>query len=62
MTQYNFLNVKLYSWQSNELKLRIKNGTEATVKLSSNVIGNSNDETSFLQKLLLTNTHILRLC
>ena len=56
MTQYNTLNVKL-----NKLKSAIKNGTEVTVKLSSNVAGDSNDENNFPHKLLLTNTQVLRL-
>ena len=51
MTQYNTLNVKS----------RIKNGTEVTLKLS-NVVGDSNDDTNFLSKLLLTNTQVQRLC
>ena len=52
MTQYSSLNVKL----SNKIKFRIKNGTEVTFKLPSNVVGDSNDETNFLNKFLLTNT------
>ena len=36
----------------------IKNGTEVTLNLSSNLIGNSNDETNFPHKLLLTNTQV----
>ena len=39
-----------------------KNDTEVTLKLSSNVVGGSNDENNFPQKLLLTNTDVLRLC
>ena len=45
--------------QLSKLKSGIKNGTEVTLKLSSNVIGNSNDETNFPHKL--TNAQILRL-
>ena len=41
--------------QFNELKSEIRNGTEVALNLSSNVIGNSNDETNFPHKLLLTN-------
>ena len=48
--------------QINELKSGIKNGTEVTLNLSSNMIGDSNDETNFQHKLLLTNTKILRIC
>ena len=41
--------------QFNELKSEIRNGTEVALNLSSNVIGNSNNETNFPHKLLLTN-------
>ena len=34
----------------------MKNGTDITLNLSSNVIGNYNDEYSFPHNLLLTNT------
>ena len=33
-----------------------------TLRLSSNMIGNSDDETNFLHKLLLTNRQIANLC
>ena len=39
MTQYNTLNVKLSNSQLNKSKSAIKNGTEATLNLSSNLIG-----------------------
>ena len=39
----------------------IKNGTKVTLNLSSNAIGNSNDETNFLHSLLLNNTQVSRL-
>ena len=55
MTQYNTLNVKLSNSQLNKLKQRIKNGTEVTLKLASNVVGDSNDENNFPHKFLLTN-------
>ena len=54
MTQCNTLKVKLFHSQLNKLKSGIKNGTEVTLKLSSNVVGDSNDETNFPHKLLLT--------
>ena len=41
MIQYNTLNVNL---QLNKLKSGIKNGSEVTLSLSSNLIGDSNDE------------------
>ena len=62
MTQYIFLNVKLSNSQLNKLKAGTKNNTEVTLKISSNVVGDSNDENNFLHKLLLTNTQVSRLC
>ena len=47
--------------QLNKLKCGIKTNTEVTLKISSNVIGDSNDENNFLHKLLLTNTQISKL-
>ena len=42
MTKYIMLNVRL-----SKLKLVIKDDTEVTLNLLSNVIGDSNDETNF---------------
>ena len=42
--------------QLNKLKLGIKNGTEVTLKISSNVVCDSVDENNFSHKLLLSNT------
>ena len=61
MTQYNILKIKLSHSQLNNLKFEIKNGTEVTLKISSNVVGNSNDENNFPHSLLLTNAQISRL-
>ena len=61
MTQYNSLNVKLSNSQLNKLKSGKKNGIDVTLNLSSNVAGDSNDETNFPHKLLLTDTQVLRL-
>ena len=47
MTQYNTLNVKLSNSQLNKLKYGIKNNTEVTLKLSSNVVFDANDEHNF---------------
>ena len=58
MTQYNSLNVKLSNSQLNNLKSAIKNETVAVLRLSSNMIGNPNDETNFPHKLLLANTQV----
>ena len=61
MTQHNTLNVKLSNYQLNELKIGIKNGTKVTLKLSSNVIGDTNDENNFPHKLLLTKTQVSKI-
>ena len=61
MTQYNSLNVKLSNPQLNKLKSAIKNETDVVLRLSSNMIGNSGDETNFPNKLLLTNRQIANL-
>ena len=61
MTQHNCLNVKLSNSQLSKLKSGIKIANEITLNLLSNVIGDSNDETNFPHKLLLTDTHIFRL-
>ena len=53
MTQYNTLTVNLSNLQLNKLKSGIKNGTEVTLKISSNAVGDSNDENNFPHKLLL---------
>ena len=47
MNQYNTLNAKLSNLQLDKLKSGIRNGTEVTFNLSSNLIGNSKDGTSF---------------
>ena len=60
MTQYNSLNVKLSNSQLNKLKLakKKKNETEVVLRLSSNMIGNSDDENNFPHKLLITNRQV----
>ena len=55
MTQYNTLNVILSKLWLNKLKSRIKNNTEVTLKISSNVVVN------FPHELLLTNTQVSKL-
>ena len=47
--------------QRNKLNSGMKNGTEVTLKLSSNVVGNSDDKNNFPHKFLLTNTKISRI-
>ena len=62
MTQYNSLNVKLSNSQLNKLKSAIKNETDVVLRLLSNMIGNSNDNTNFPHELLLTNRQVPNLC
>ena len=61
MTQYNSLNVKLSNSQLNKLKSAIKNESEVLLRLSSNMIGDSNDKTNFLHELLWTNRQVANL-
>ena len=61
MTQYNSLNVKLSNSQLNKVKPAIKNETDVILRLSSNMIGNSDDETNFPHKLLLTIRQVAKL-
>ena len=52
MTQYN--------WQLNKLKSGMKNNTEVSLIVSSNVIGDSKDENKFPHQFLLTNTPVCK--
>ena len=61
MNQYNSLTVKLSNSQLDKLKSAIKNETEIVLRLSSNMIGNSNDKTNFPLDLLLTNRQVANL-
>ena len=47
MTKYNTLNIKLPNSQLNKLKSAMKNETEVTLNLLSNLIGKFNHETNF---------------
>ena len=47
--------------QLDKLTSGIKNNTEVTFKISSNVVGDSDDENIFPHKLLLTNTQVSKL-
>ena len=58
MTQYNSLNVKLSNSQLNKLISSIKNETDVVLRISSNMVGNSNDNTNFSNELLLTNRQV----
>ena len=57
MPQHNGLNVKLSSSQLDKVKSAIKKA-EAILRLSSNMMSNSNDETNFPHKSLLTNRQV----
>ena len=61
MIQYNSLNVKLSNSQLNKLKSAIKNEREVVLRLSSNMVRNSDDEINFPHKLLLTNRQVANL-
>ena len=61
MTQYKSLNVKLSNSQLNKLKSSIKNETDVVLRISSNMVSNSNDNTflmNFPNELLLTNRQV----
>ena len=58
MTQYNSLNVKLSNSQLNKLKSSIKNETDVVLRISSNMVRNSNDNTNVPHELLLTNKQV----
>ena len=58
MTQYNSLNEKLSNSQLSKLKSEIKNEDDVVLRLSSNMVGNSNDNTNFPHELLLTNRQV----
>ena len=54
MTQYNRANVKLSNSQLNKLKSPIKNENDVVIRLSPNMIGDSNNKTNFPHEILLT--------
>ena len=58
MTQSISLNVKLSNSQLSKLKSAIKNETNVVLRLSSNMIGNSDDNSNFPHELLLTNRQV----
>ena len=62
MTQYKALNAKLSNSQLNKLKSAIENETEVVLRLSRNMIGDSNDKTNFPHELLLTDRQVSSIC
>ena len=61
MTQYNSLNLKLSNSHLDKLKAAIEDGTEVVLRLSSNMIGDSDDKINFPHELLLTNRQVSNL-
>ena len=58
MTHYNKVNVKLSTFQLNKLKSTIKNENDVVIRLSPNMIGDSNDQTNFPHELSLTDRQV----
>ena len=58
MTQFNRGNVKLSRSQLTKVKAAIKNETDVVIRLSPNMIGDSNDQTNFPHALLLTERQV----
>ena len=52
------MNVKLSNSQLNKFKSAIKNETDAVLRLSSNMIGDSNDKANFPHESLLTDRQV----
>ena len=70
MTQYNSLNAKLSNSQLNKLKSAKKNKkkkkkkekqTEIVLKVTSTIVGNSDNEINLAHKLLLTKKQVANL-
>ena len=53
MTEHNTLNAKLSNSQLNNLKSAIQTGTNVTLNLSSNAVGDSNYENNFPHKIII---------
>ena len=61
MTRYNGLNVKLSNSKLDKIKSAIEDGTKVVLRLSSNMIGDSDDKINFPLELLLTNREVANL-
>ena len=61
MTQYNSLNVKLSNSELNKLNSAINNESELVLRLSSHMIGNSDDKINFPHELLLAKRQVANL-
>ena len=53
MTQDNSVNVKLSNSQHDKSKLATKKAEKVALRLSSNMVGNTTDETNFSYRLFL---------
>ena len=60
MTQCNRVNVELSNSQLNKLKSAIKNENDVVIRLSLNMIDDSNDKGNFPHELLLTNSSVIK--
>ena len=58
MAQYNSLNLKLSNSQLDNINSVIKNKTKLVLRLSSDMIDDSDDNFNFPHKLLLTNRQV----
>ena len=58
MTQYNCLNTKLSNSQPNKPKSAIQNENDVVIRLSPNMIGDSDDKDNFPHELLLTDRQV----
>ena len=58
MTQYNRLNTKLSNSQLNKLKSAMRNENDVVIRLSPNMIGDSNNKDNFPHELLLTDGQV----
>ena len=58
MAQYNRVNVRLSNSQLNKSKSAIKYENDVVIRLSANMIGDSNDQTNFPHELLLTDRQV----
>ena len=61
ISQYNTLNVKFSNLQLNKLKSGIKSNNEVTLKIPSNICGDSNNGNNFPHNLLLTDIQVSKL-
>ena len=62
MNQSKNLTVKLSQFDKLKSTKKKKNATDVILKLKSNMLGNSYDETNFPYKLLLTDRQVSKIC